>query len=423
MSRRCWWVSAVFLGAHAVVAAQVPDGAEIDALALKGDDSASVGADRRWHAFAEYGGTMDDRRDGSSRTVAHRLSLDGDWSASLADSLRATMGDRLDLNTDVQPIGLRNINTLKEAYLTWQQNARWALDAGRINLRYGSGLGYNPTDFLRDGSLRSIVSVDPASLRNNRMGSVVLRQQVLFDHGALSAVYSPKLDTESGSRTFGADLGATNHRDRWLVTATTPALPGLTPQWLVYGDEGEPVQVGANASVLFGQATIVHVEWAGGRARPMLAEMAGKDEPRHFRSRLAAGFDYTTQTKLTLSLEGEYNGLGLTREEWAGISGMPELQQQYLAWAHFDDQSPPTRRAVFASAQWQDALQVQGLDLAFLVRHNVDDRSTMAWAEVSGRFELADVGLQVQRNLGIATSEFGSAPNLWAWQLWLRHHF
>jgi hypothetical protein len=415
MRARRWALSALVFGWHVAVFAQGQESADLDALALTAQDAVGTGAARQWRAFVEYGV--------SGHPLSQRLSGDVEWGGELAAGLHATLGDRLDLNTQVQPIiGLRNINTLKEAYLTWQQGARFVLDAGRVNLRYGSGLGYNPTDFFREGSLRSVVSVDPTSLRNNRMGVVVLRQQMLLDQGALAAVYAPKLDEGDGRTTFSPDWGGPNRVQRGLLTASTTLMPGIAPQWLIEVTQGEPAQMGMNLSILVGQATVAHLEWVGGRARSMLADMTGTEAPRHYRNRVATGLTYTTSGNLSVSLEGEYNGLGLAREDWTRLARAPEVQRAYLDWAHFDNQSPPTRYALFSSARWQDAFRVRGFDLTGLVRYNADDNSLMAWAETSVRFEWADVGLQGYRNLGAATSEFGSAQNLSGWQIWLRHY-
>ena len=57
------------------------------------------------------------------------------------------------------------MNSLREAYLSWQPaSGASILEAGRINLRYGPGYGYYPTDFFRDGSLRTSTTADPLAL-------------------------------------------------------------------------------------------------------------------------------------------------------------------------------------------------------------------------------------------------------------------
>ena len=41
------------------------------------------------------------------------------------------------------------INDLREAYATWEPRERLFIDAGRINLKSGVALGFNPTDFFK----------------------------------------------------------------------------------------------------------------------------------------------------------------------------------------------------------------------------------------------------------------------------------
>jgi hypothetical protein len=94
----------------------------------------------------------------------------------------------------------QEIGTLKEAYVSWQPHSSLLLDAGRINGRQGVAFGYNPTDFFRSDAIRSVVSIDPNSLRDNRLGTVMLRGQQLWDSGALSVVYAPRLTDHATRR-------------------------------------------------------------------------------------------------------------------------------------------------------------------------------------------------------------------------------
>ena len=182
-------------------------------------EAAHGGATRRNH-----GGSQDNQR----------LSLDIQYDHSFAPGWRALLGDRLDLNRPAPAGGERSINTLKEAYLSWQARPETLLDAGRINVRNGVATGYNPTDYFRGGALRSVVSISPASLKENRQGSVMLRGQGLWDSGSLTMLYSPELRDQAGPAAgLSPDVGATNHKDRWLVVVSQKTAI-LTPQFLLY---------------------------------------------------------------------------------------------------------------------------------------------------------------------------------------------
>ena len=106
-------------------------------------------------------------------------------------------------------------------------------------MRNGVATGYNPTDYFRAGAVRSIVSIDPASLKTRRQGSVMLRGQSLWDSGSLTAMFSPKLAKASRRRRrFNPDFGATNHR-RPLARRVSQKIGGrFTPQVILLRKAG-----------------------------------------------------------------------------------------------------------------------------------------------------------------------------------------
>ena len=100
-----------------------------------------------------------------SRSIA-RGSLDFFHTARLGSGLRAVFSDRLDQIHPHDAGASETVNSLREAYLSWQpENGQTVVDFGRVNLRYGPGYGYNPTDFFRDGSVRVLTTADPFALR------------------------------------------------------------------------------------------------------------------------------------------------------------------------------------------------------------------------------------------------------------------
>ena len=100
-----------------------------------------------------------------------RVSVDFSHSARLAPGWRAVISDRLDHVHPTDAGADATVNSLREAYLSWQPDGgNTVVELGRINLRYGPGYGYNPTDFFRDGSLRVLTTANPFALRENRTG-------------------------------------------------------------------------------------------------------------------------------------------------------------------------------------------------------------------------------------------------------------
>ena len=157
-----------------------PDDPELEALTLADNMQKKPEKASDWRAFAEVASGYARLRDGGHET-SQRLSIDAQFDKTLTPAWRLFFSDRVDFSWPATSNGDRAINTLKEAGISWKPGENTLLDAGRINARYGIALGYNPTDFFKSYAVRSAVSVDPASLRENRQGSVMLRAQQLWD--------------------------------------------------------------------------------------------------------------------------------------------------------------------------------------------------------------------------------------------------
>jgi hypothetical protein len=395
---------------------------DTDALLLADTASKKVetASDWQWYAEAAFGKSTP--RNGGSSASNQRLSLDLQVDKSFAPGWRAVLADRLDINWPAQIDDQHEINTLKEAYLSWQAQADRILDLGRINARNGVATGYNPTDFFRAGAIRSVVSVDPASLKKNRLGSMMFRGQMLSAGGSLSALYSPKLADERNNAPFSPDFGATNSNNRWLLSASQQVAEGVTPQWLIYGESGHSAQLGFNLTNLIGDASVVFLEWSGGRSRSQLSQALNAADDSAFRQRIATGLTYTTSDKLSVTLEYDYNGAALDRAAWNGLMrGSPVVYGQYRTWVQIM-QDLPTKQAVFAYASWQDAM-INHLDLSAMLRFNVADRSRLNWLEARYHWTGVDLALQWQVNSGSAGSEFGASSQQRAWQALLRYYF
>lgn len=393
---------------------------EDDALLLADSAPRQTATARDWQLFAEsaFGGTR--QRHGAPPLSQQRLSLDFALDKTLAPGWRAVLADRLDIRWQNRQSGESAINTLKEAYLGWQAQPEILLDFGRINVRNGVATGYNPTDFFRSGAVRSVVSVDPASLKSNRLGSVMLRGQTLWVGGSFTALYSPRLQTTRHNDAFAPDFGATNNTNRWLLAASQQISDGFSPQALLYGEAGQSPQLGLNLTALLNQATVAHFEWSGGRSRSQYAQALNGADDSAFRQRLASGLSYTTPNKLTLTLEYEYNGSALDQTAWSALArSAPQAYWQYRQWLQ-NVQDLPTRRAAFAYLSWQDAL-LNRLDLNAMRRTNLADRSHLSWLEARYRFDGADAALRWQRNSGGMGSEFGALPQQRVWQVLLRY--
>ena len=400
------------------------------ALAQSPEDAALLLADQAppevqrasdWQVFIEAAAGSARLQNGSTIDL-QRLSLDVQFDKVFAPGWRAVFANRLDMSWRSEPVRQNGINTLKEAYLSWQTKDDQLFDLGRINARLGVATGYNPTDYFRTGANRSIVSADPASLKKNRLGSVMLRSQMLWTGGSLTAAYSPKLASQPNPAALNPDLGATNNRDRWLLAASHQYSEGFNPQVLLFGEEQRSPQLGVNLSTLVNDATVAYAEWSGGRSPSLLLQSQGRDDDSAFRNRVATGLTWTTPDKLSLTVEYQYNGAGLRDAEWTALPRTaPAAYGRYRGFVQ-TMQDMPTRQALFFYGSWQD-VALNHLDLNAMLRVNLADHSRQSWLEARYHWDRAEVALQWQLNNGDAVSEFGAASQRRTVQAVLRYFF
>ena len=392
------------------------------ALLLADQTSAAAETSRDWRVFVEAAAREARPQGPGLAQHGTRLSVDARLDKTFAPGWRAVFADRLDMERLAGDTGNRNINTLKEAYVSWQAQPDRIADLGRINARNGVAMGYNPTDYFRAGALRSVVSLDPASLRENRLGSAMLRGQQLWTGGSLTALYSPKLTDNTSDRAFSPDWGATNQSDRWLLALGERLSTVFNPQWLLSGGQGQSPQLGLNLTALPNDATVAYFEWSGGRSDSLAAQALKGPDDAAFRSRSSTGLTYTTPNNLSLTAEYEYNGGALDENGWNGLRhGPPAAYAQYRGYVA-NLQDPATRHNVFFYAFWQDVL-VKHLDLTAMVRYDVGDRSRLHWFEARYHWSRVDIALQTQLNNGDPRSNYGAVPERRVWQALVRYFF
>jgi hypothetical protein len=358
---------------------------------------------RDWQLSFEAGLTRAWQRDSGAPTTPNRGRLELRVDTSPAPDVRFVLADHLDLNHPSLPGHGQAVNSLKEAYVSWQPQSDRSFDLGRVNVRSGVAVGYNPTDWLRENSLRGDAVADPQRLRSSRLGTVLLRGQALWDGGAFSALAAPRLATQPRDGVFEPDFAATNDRDRALLTVSQRWGARLNQQALLYIESERATQLGLNTSALLSDSITAFVEWAGGR------DTGGPDDTQ-FRSRLSLGATYTTADKLSLSTEFQHNGAGLDAAAWQALPlQSPAAYASLIRWVA-RAQEMPTRSAWFGYATWQD-WPLPNVDLTALLRHNREDGSRLAWFE--WRWHAADrmdIALQLQSQTGHSGSEYAALP-------------
>ena len=406
------------------------DVAEDDALNLADSTAETVKAETSaWRVFTEASvGRVTVHQVGAADATedAQRLSVDLLFDKKLSPELRGVLSDRLDLNHQSEVLGQQTLNSLKEAYLSWQPQSDRVLDVGRINVRYGAAMGYNPTDFFREGANRAITSLDPNAIRENRMGTVMLRGQTLWTGGSLSAILAPKVADAPSNADWSADFGATNNRNRWMLAASQQLANNVNPQFVLYGDARQPVQMGVNLAMLLNDATVAHIEWSGGRQKSLLAQALpgspGVPQDEAFRNRLATGLTYTTASKLSITAEYHYNGAAVDEAVWNALRSSSMLDYASYRQLIEEQLDLTTRRAAFLRASWQDAF-INKLDLTAMLRYNLDDHSKLSWLEARYRFDKSEIALQWQLASGDDSSEFGAMAQRRYIQALFRYYF
>jgi opacity protein-like surface antigen len=406
-SALCRSLSLAFALAYSVSATAAAADAELDALNLESEQVLAPKAASDIKLSLEGAlGSASQRYLSSSRNIG-RASIDFSQTARIAPGVRAVISNRLDY-FEPAIVGLDStVNSLREAYISWQPHGGNAiLDFGRVNLRYGSGLGYNPTDFFRDGSLRVLTTADPFALRENRMGTVMVRGQKLWSGGSLSVAVSPKLDATPSADGWNLDLGSTNNRDRVLIALGNQFGERMSSQILLYKDAEASPALGVNLTALLSAATTAHMEWTHSSEPSLMSRALGIPSASSTRNRFVGGATYTTLGKLSITAEYQYNGFGLDQSGWNALAGTPGAQLTYLGDA--------LRRQELASRQayliyvTQKGLWLKDLDLAAYLRINAEDQSSMGWLELRHHWPSFDMTVQLQQSRGTRGTEFGS---------------
>jgi hypothetical protein len=358
------------------------------------------------------------------------------------ESLRLVLSDRLSLfeKSDVTFLSSQTVeNDLREAFVSAELGEGTFLEAGRVNVRNGVALGFNPTDFMKARTLVGQSSLDPSVIRENRLGTLMVRLETMFGIGSASVAFAPKVESPpplSERHPLGIDprLGATNGMNRALATLSLHVLD-LGPALVGYL-EPHRQKVGLDLSHPVGSAIVAYGEWAGGteanlatRARdlavatgtfpsgtPVLPPTATTTA---FRNDVATGLSLTVATAATLNLEYHFHEGGLGRSDfrrWSSIGSAPGTPSFIPAqlWAirgsASDQGEPLPRHQLFVRAEFPRTLR-HDLDLSAFAFVNLEDASSLS--QVSLSCYLSDsltLSGFVSASLGSRASERGSSP-------------
>ena len=415
---RAAWLLMMFIVLGRTACAQDDEAA----LALADQVHSEADTPRACVEYAELAAIDTTYSDAAPSSAGGRASFDVRCDGALSSRWRAVFSDRLD---DFWSRGSANqaVNTLKEAYVSFRDDGTELVDFGRINVREGVGFAYNPTDYFRADALRAVISIDPNTLRDERLGTLMVRSQTLWSNGSLTAMYAPRVSASPNDSAFSPDLGATNSRSRWMLVLSQRLATDFQPQLSLTGSEHQSPQAGLNLTYLLNSATVAYVEWSGGRAPSNLAASGYfPAAPTAFRSRLSTGFTYTTPYKLSVTLEYEYDGAAPDGSDWNAVRNGPLTPYvQYRQYA-YSQAELASRQNVFGYAHWDD-VGIPNLDLTAFVRFDPYDHSRVTWGEARYHWQHAGVALQWQRRAGDASSDLAPWPVRQSWLAMVDYYF
>jgi hypothetical protein len=363
---------------------------------------------------------------------------------SLGSRARLFYSGRLNLRAeeDFPNLGHQSlVNDFREGYASWEPIDRTYIDIGRINLKSGVALGFNPTDFFKTRAVVEPLSADPSAQREDRLGTLMLRAQHIGQAGSLTAAFAPGLYERSPIYTdvhlpsFDPMLDRTNARDRFLLKGSVDLGSNLSPEFLFYREDGQ-THWAMNVAESIGQRVVAYAEWAGARRSSLIDEalrfgrLSGmlpanapsvlpEDSNLGFQNELSIGASYATETKITFNLEYHLNQAGFSRRDWndwflagrGSTESSPIARELWLIRAYaLDQQEPVSQHSIFWRANWVDAL-IPKLEVTSFIDVDVHDGSGLV--QLSADYYLSNawtIGGLASANFGNSRSDFGSLP-------------
>jgi len=370
----------------------------------------------------------------------NRTSLDIDYSRQMGERVRLGVSNRLNL---IEGDGITfpsrgNVrNDFREGFISAEILPRTYLEAGRINLKNGTALGYNPTDYFKARSQVNIASIDPSAIREDRLGALMIKGQKIWDKGTLTLAYSPRVTNQSPLQpthaSFDPLFGQTNSAHRFLASLAYNILD-LNPEALVFIDD-IGTHFGLNISRVIGHSVVAYGEWSGVRestltrravefgkqtgSLPPEAPLLPQSDPgKSFRNDLAVGLSWTSSFNLTVNLEYHYHQAGFGAadfDNWLSLGrANPQLASEFWFIRQYadDQQEPLMQQQFFLRFDWQDIIPSK-LNAGAVIFISPHDGSILS--QTSAQYFISrnwTFGLYLGGILGSTGSVEGSLP--WA---------
>ncbi len=362
----------------------------------------------------------------------------------LGDDWRLNYSGRLNVrtaNTLPFPDHDNVINELRELFVEWQPNESTWVEAGRINIRNGVALGFNPTDFFRPRTVIDPLTADPSVLREDRLGTLMISTQTLWRYGSAMMAYAPRVTLPTAiylpanEPSFDPGLDRTNAQDRFLAKTSLNISDAFNPE-LLFTHAGTRSQIGANLTAPAGHDTVLYLEWAGGVRSDLIADafhygrttgslpasvsaLLPNDPDARFMNDLSAGLSYATENRMTINLEYHYHQAGFSSADWHNwfaasarrgfIPGVSAALWYIRSYAQ-DQQEPIGQHSAFLRLDWQDAF-VKDLELTALASIDLQDGSGFMQASAAYNLSRAwTLSALASASYGARESNYGTLP-------------
>lgn len=374
----------------------------------------AVTASQPGRLFLEFEGDVTGRT--NADPLKHGdIAADGYFTRQFGDDWRALLSGRVDFDSEAGlGVGTQNLSvTLREVYGT-RYAGNWTFDAGRINVRDGVATSFSPSDVFREGSIPIVRTLDPARLRESRLGVVGLRVQDHNSYGDFTALAAPHIDIPTDPSWYDPLWGAVNDGKAQLyLKYTPPRWRGVYGNVMLHQEEGGNRTLALNATDNFGQSVVGYVEYAYKREQSLTTLAFDPAGPASDYSQLSAGVAVTTPWRQTLTLEYEHNGGGVSRSDWSGPwqTAQPQLLANSIIQAA-RRQDPLGRDELFLLLQWDRFLAIDA-DLTCLARFNTVDSSRLGWCEWRYKQPRVEWSLNFTLQQGSDRSEFGALQTPW----------
>jgi hypothetical protein len=370
----------------------------------------------------------------------NRTTLDAAYQWTAGGGLSASWSDRFNI-AEASDIGLPSHqmlrNDLKEGFVSWEAAPQTYLELGRINHRQGVSLGYSPTDYFKAATQVDLSSADPSVLRADRLGTAMISGQHVWDGGALTLLFAPKLGHQPAipdATVDGMDprFSQTNNRPKALLSVSED-IHAFTALASVYR-EGERTQFGTELTCPIGQSVIAYGEWSGGRrpdliaqafefgkqtgAIPTAAPLVLPTSPAsRFQNALSVGASWSTAGSLTVNLEYHFSQAGLSRQDWKTLFAAGSNPQLPFAaqeiwyvrdYANYQEE-PLSRGRGFVRLDWRPPANPK-IDLSMISFLSSLDASSLSQFSINYFYsDKISLGVYATFTSGAHRTEYGSS--------------